>query len=412
MLKRISYSIILNILSQGILFVVFLISAKLLGPAGRGVISAAVAMVTLMGTLAGFSIGRITSHRIMESGKTAIEYYKDNFFNVFLLLLISITLGFVSFAIIQFAFPNTLGKINPISFWITFLSLPYFVWSSYSMYIFSNMDKIRVQNNIALICKLILLVVSTAYFFSKGLTENIFLFSFSMVNLINFLCDQVYLFKVLKYKLTISWLEVKGLFINGLKVHFDTIGYILYSSLLIVTLNANVDIDEVGLYNFSAQLISIIIIIPTVTSQYINTSCINSTPKLFWPQHKKILGLSLTIILIICLLAYYLLPILISYLGLRFEKSIPFFNLLLLTVLPNSFATLMSPQWLTRGYFKSISAITLLAGISGYVSMLIFVEDLKGYAAVLLNLVIYAIVAVANLFFYFKINAEGTKGCH
>ncbi|WP_341842510.1 oligosaccharide flippase family protein [Chitinophaga caseinilytica] len=289
MLKKISFTVLTNVLNQFLLFIIFLFSAKLFGPEGRGVISSLVATMTLVGAITGLSTGRIIMNEIATDGQSPEAYLKKELSHYLSLSLLSTLAGYLALMVIYCFFPGFFGEVAPLHIGIMAISLPYYVWSSYSSYFFSTIGIITLQNKIIVVTKFLFMIVLAALYLTNALTLTCFLSLFSLFNLLNLLLDQYYIRKSVRFDIIIrpDWKRISRIARQSLNIHLDTIGYILYSSMTIVVLNIYMELKDVGLFNFAAQLISILIVVPRITSQFINTEIVRKGADAIWPFQKR-----------------------------------------------------------------------------------------------------------------------------
>lgn len=408
MFKNISLTVLINIGNQFLLFIIFLLSAKMFGPEGRGVVSSLVASVTLIGSFFGFSIGRIVMNEVLKHGVPPEVYLQNNYANYFAILILSTIASILCTISLLVFFPGFFGEISFVYIAIIFLGLPYYVWSSYSIYFYSIIGKTLIQNKITIIVKFIFLALLGGLFFLNMLTLKAFIWLFSFINLLQFFTDQFYLRKRIKYNLKVNRREIVLLFKKSTMIHIDTVGYILYSSLVVVILNIYLPVKDVGYFNFAAQLISIILVVPTIVSQFLNAEIAKLGCDGVWPLQKKIILLTCVVVLLIAGAAYFLLPMLILVFKLKFQPSIPIFKLLIFSLLPNAFCSLMSPQWLGRGLFKYVSYLTLVCGAIGFAILFFTIKWLGITSGIVANITIFLLMALVNVYFFFWINKRAS----
>lgn len=406
MFRNVSLTVLINIGNQALLFIIFLLSAKMFGPEGRGVVSSLVATVTLVGSFFGFSIGRIVMNEVLSNNTSPELYLKSKYANYLAILFISTFTGIVFTVFLILFFPGFFGQISFTYVAIIFLGLPYYVWSSYSIYFYSILGKTLVQNKITIAVKFIFLALLGIMFFMHILTLKVFVGLFSFVNLLQFTIDQRYLKGRIGYDSKVTRSVILLLLKRSSMIHIDTVGYILYSSLVVVVLNIYLPVKEVGYFNFAAQLISIILVVPTIVSQFLNAEIAKMGCDGVWPLQKKVILLTCGVVIVIGGMSYLLLPFLISVFNLKFQESIPIFNLLIISLLPNTFCSLMSPQWLGRGLFKYVSYLTLFSGAVGFAILFCTIKRLGVSSGIVANIVIFSVMALVNLYFFFWINKK------
>lgn len=405
MIKNISFSVVLNAFSQIVLFAIFLFSAKIFGPEGRGAFSAIISLITLIGTVVGLSIGRVCAHEILSLKLTPESFFKKYFGTIGLIYVFTIVIGYLVFLFLELFYSKLFGKVELKFILILFVSLPYFIWNSYSVYLFSALDKILLQNKIGFFMKVLIFVLLLLMYAFNILSFTTFIIIYAIVNTLNLFLEHIMFYKEVKYELAVDFTYMSKIIFKCFQIHLDTIGYILYSSLTVVILNMNISLEELGYYNFALQLTSIIIIIPTIIAQYLNGLILNSSPDIFWPNHKRIMLYTMLICTVVMMISYFTIPILIDIAHLKFKPSLFIFNILLITILPNSFTILMGPQWLSRGHFKTISSITLICGVIGFIFLTMSVKTLGVMSGVYTILIIYFISTIINVIFFLKINA-------
>jgi len=340
-----------------------IITARLLGPEGRGVVAATISWVTLFSSLGSLSIHHVIVYRAAQTEEN--EWFSNTFGALCFLTLFLTFLGVGIFCLIYWASSGRLfGKIALPVMILGFMRLLPLMWENYASSLLITIDKLRFYNKRLVIAQSIniLMICLFVAVFKWGVNGAL------LASLITHFyiagAGFVVLWESAGRKLKIDPSEVIFLVKSGFKLHLTSIGGYLRSQTDILMLNYFATKSEVGWYQLAAHLTNMILILPESGVRVFQSRIGKSTPNKIWPEQKKI---SLQILFLLaagCIFAYFFAPALIHFIaGKNFIESVHVFIWLMPAVLGRSFSILMGIQWIGRGLFWQISIITIAAAL-------------------------------------------------
>ncbi|OAI23129.1 hypothetical protein A1356_17945 [Methylomonas koyamae] len=158
--------------------------------------------------------------------------------------------------------------------------------------------------------------------------------------------------------------ELKELLIGGAKLHLNTIGSFLFTSANILILNQYHGPEQTGYFQLATQLLGVLMIIPQAASMVIFGEVTSLGPNGAWPNNKRVLIQTTSLMTILSVFAAYCAPWGITLLaGESFQPAVTAFQWMSLGVIGMTFSTVMAPQWIGRGYFWQAAGLTVLVGL-------------------------------------------------
>lgn len=172
-----------------------------------------------------------------------------------------------------------------------------------------------------------------------------------------------------------------GLLRDGAKVHAAQVGHYVYGSVDVVTLNAVAGPAAVGWYQLALRLIDVGAALPQAAATVFRARQAGRGPREAWAWQRRPILLLLLVALLGGALAWWLAPWLVPLVaGPGFEPTVALFRALLPILLARSLETLLVPQIFARGYFLAGSLLALAsAGCSAALFLwLIPAQGLQG----------------------------------
>lgn len=405
MLRKISYTAIVSIYQNVIGFIVFLITAKIYGSEGRGIVAASNQILTLISTILCFSLGRVLPYLLIGFEQGVPAFFKQNFYSFFYACMgLTIPAG-VCVLFLGWFYPAFLGQLEFRYLLISMVSLPYFLWSATSVIVFSTANLIVKQSRIILINRTIyLLIVLTLIYLIKP-PIFVYLTIISIINLLQFFSEIKVFFNDFKPFRKIDPVFMKKLFSNAIKIHPDTVANLAYLSFITVIINKLMSLKDVGNFSFALQIIAIINIIPSIINQYIISTITEKGVEESWKIQRRYIYITLGFMLFVTFAAIICYSFLISFLNLEsFAESIPVFKILSLSIIPCAFTTMMNSRWITEGRFKQLSIISITNGLLSFGLSYYLIGRYSLLGGAYSYLAAYLLSAGLNFIFFLHIN--------
>lgn len=386
-----------KILSLGISMVSVAVTARWLGPEGRGQIVAITTWIGLVAAIAHLSLGQVALHR--AAGAKDTRWLGPALGSLGLVTFAVSALGWLVLLVLWFATHGKIfGGIAPYLLVAGFAALPFYIWESYGSYLLMAMDRLSVYNRaqvagrIASLPLLLLLLPVMAL----GAFGGLLAVNFGQV--VTSCFGMRKLARLSETRIRPARKVLKDYLGGGVKLHFNAIGTVLFTSTEVVIIQAYLGAKDTGTYQLAQQLASMLLLIPAAAGMVIYSKVGSQGPDGFWPGHKKLMWQMMGLMLLAMVGTAVAAPLIIPLLaGKKFVASIPILQIMLLTIPGKALSQLMAPQWIGRGLFVQASLVTFGVGCLSLAGNLIFTSrfGIRGVLAV--SIVTYAISLAVNL---------------
>lgn len=343
--------------------VTLFVSARLLGPDGRGEFAAAMAWAALFATLCNLSLGQALQHRLQSAQvrPTLAEQLGT-------LAGLGALLSAAALALAGGLYLASAGSVfkglSPLLMGIALAAVPLLVWEQYA----SNMLAAAGQTGL----------LNRAQYGGRSVGFGVF---FLLVMYLHWgvpgalaaqlvgQCLVAAMVAVPLWRLaggSARWArrEVAPLLGAGAVIHMTTVSAFLLDQVSILLINHDLGKRDVGFYQLAQQMVGLLLIVPQSALMVIYGGLARATPDQFWPQQKRLALRVLAGVAVLCAVAYLLAPYMISLVaGQAFDPSAAMFRALLPSVLGISMALLMTPQWIGRGLLKLNTGLTIATGV-------------------------------------------------
>lgn len=381
------------------------ITARYLGPDGRGIIAAAQSWVLTFATLGSLSLSQVVLY--VATGRNRQEWLPNTLGT---LLLVTVVMTLLGSGIMCCAYLATDGSaFNNLSIpviAVVFFGLPFLIFNEYGNAILTAVDRLRIMNRIQIASATVNVVLIYVAIVKLGLGV---MGALAITVIVQLTSSSLIFYDVfrLEKKVEINWPEARKMVMNGLKLHMNAIGSFLFTSVNVLIVNHFRSSTETGYYQLSAQLITVAQIVPLSVSNVVYTIISKKGPNAAWPENKKLLYQSLLLTATFVIVAYFISPLAITIVaGKDFFPSVSLFRILLLSLFGLAVYTIMFGQWVGRGLFLQASLLTLAVGLINTISILIFVPEYGISAAAWSTVLIYSILGIANAGMAFWINKK------
>lgn len=337
------------------------ITARALGPDGRGVYVAAVGWVALFATIGNLSLSQVIIY--IASSKTKKHWLEPVLGSA---LVIVAVVAAIEWTIAATMYGVTGGRVfhhlDAVTLSIAFLALPILLWAENGNSILVALGHLPVVNVSQMV----------------GATAALAL-TFLAVAVLRFGVRGAILSMAIAQGLTAGWAlsailrqagkprvdrAVTGeLLSGGFKLHLNAVGTYLFTQANVLILNHYRAPEETAYFQLAVQLLSAIQIIPTAVSAVSYSLVSRKGPDDAWPEQRRLLLQTTGVIALIAGVAYLLAPVGVRMVfGREFLPAVPLFRILLLSVVGMTFSQVMASQWIGRGLFLQSAILTLIIG--------------------------------------------------
>lgn len=394
------------LLSLATLFV----SARLLGPAGRGEFAAAMAWAALFATLCNLSLGQALQHRLQNASVKPSLAEQLGTLGGLALILSTLALG--AAALMYVGSAGTLFKgLSPALMAVALACVPLLVWEQYASNILAASAQTGLLNRSQYVGRSIgfLVFFLLVMYLQWGVLGA--LASQWVGQLLVALMVAVPLWQLAGRTVRWAGREVAPLLRAGSVIHMTTVSAFLLDQVSILLINNYLGKQDVGYYQLAQQMIGLMLIVPQSALMVIYGGLANSTPDQFWPKQRRVAKRVLIGLLAVALLAYLLAPTMVALVaGAAFGPSVPMFRALLPTVLGISLALLMTPQWISRGLLALNTGLTIATSVVVVLCSALAIPRFGVDGAIYVRLGVYGVwVPLAQALFWWWCNRSARR---
>jgi O-antigen/teichoic acid export membrane protein len=337
------------------------ITARYLGPAGRGVYIAAVSWVTAFSTLGYLSLSQVIV--FMATGKEPEEWMPRVVGTLLAILAVIAILGWCVAAGIHFWRGGALFRnLSPAVLLAAFCGLPFLLWVENGNGILMAIGKLHVLNTAQVSGATASLILTFAFIriLQQGVTGA--LVALAISNAIVVTISLGYIVRRVSV-IRFDGGAARELLTGGAKLHLNAIGTYLFTQANVLILNYYRSPQETAYYQLSVQLVTAMQLIPMAVSTVAYSIVARDGPDASWPEHRKLLGEVLLLVVALGVVAYFVSPLAIRVIfGAAFLPSVRLFRILLLAIVGMTMSAVMASQWISRGLFLQAALLTLFVG--------------------------------------------------
>jgi antigen flippase len=372
-----------------------MITARLLGPAGRGTFAATTSWVGLAATFGTLSLGQVLLHHV--AGKPSEEWLAETAGTALATTAAVTLVGWIAIAVL---YATTGGRmfnhISPLLLALAFAALPFMIWMDTGRYLLLALDALSTANwaqigGAVTTLTAIVLLVGIARLGVAGAVGAATIATACVATVMGA--------AVLRRtpRLDVSTPLLKQLLRGSSQLHLNAIGTYLFTQASVLVLNYYQPPEQTGYYQLAMQLFSMTLILSmsmgTVSFGLVAKRGVNEA----WPDQRRLLVQSAGMIAVVSAIGYWLAPLGIRLVaGDRFLPAVPLFRTVLPALLGATFSTIMASQWIGRGLFRQAAGFTIAVGILSLALDLALVPHYGARGALVSTLATYAISVIGN----------------
>jgi O-antigen/teichoic acid export membrane protein len=358
------------------------ITARVLGPSGRGLIATATTWALLFSTFGCLSLGQVAIHR--ATGKDPSEWL-GSVLTVLLVMTGAVTLvGWIVATVIYLATDGeAYGRVPVYALVLGFATLPFLVWEQYGSSLLMALGRISVYNRAEIVGRSVgvALVVVLVALAGAGVAGA--LVALIVAQAMVAAAGLRYLIRRAGTALALSRAALREMLVGGAKLHLNAVGTFLFTGAAILIVQSIRGPAETGAFQVVAQLMNVALIVPQAAAMVLYGEVARLGPDSAWLANRRVLLRLLPVIVAAALIGSLLAPTLLPLvLGDDFSSAVPIFQLLAFALVGQATSAIMAPQWIGRGLFWQASAITVALGIANVIACfpLVYAYGMKGAA--------------------------------
>ena len=340
------------------------LTARWLGPEGRGIVVVITTWVTLVAGIVHLSVGQVLVHR--AANRAFKDWFAPALVAVATFTAIATVIGWAAVSLVYGIAGERLFKgIPALAFAIGLSALPFLVWERYGSALLSIVGLLKAYNWAQIIGRSFGLLVLAVTIKVLGLGIYGFLIAFVSGQMIVAGAGVTALVRQAGLRAQGVSQALVELLRDGLKLHLNAIGVLLFSGVDILMLQYFRGPEATAIFQLPMQLFLALLLIPQSAQLALQARVTSGSRAVFWREHRMIIALIIGGMSLIAAALWVVAPLVVGVIGgAGFEDSATVFRILLIGVPWACFNTLMAIQWITRGYFYQASIITLATGLT------------------------------------------------
>jgi enterobacterial common antigen flippase len=371
------------------------ITARLLGPDGRGVLAAATSWGLLFATLGSFSIGQVLVHRATGAEQSA--WLPEAAGAMIAVIGGSVAIIWTAVAAVYFANPSALfNNMTGAQLLLAVLPVPLIMWNENGRYVLYSLGALRTANAGAILgaavsLLAVLLFVAVLKWQIAGALLALVASSFATT-----VVTARHIVRRLE-AVKINWRATKEVLRSAGQLHLNAIGTYLFTQASVVILNHYRAPDEVGYYQLAIQCLNLSLVLASAVSAVAYAIVSRNGPNEAWSQQRKLLLQSLGVSFVAASAGWILAPTAIHLIaGHQFDATVPLYRIVSFALVGGTLSAVMASQWIGRGLFWQTSLITLIVGCISVSCDFVLIPKFGMRGAVVSTVVTYALSVVGN----------------
>ncbi len=340
------------------------LTARWLGPEGRGEYAAALAWVATFVGIAHGSLAEVASQRL--SG-----HAHEQRFRVVAMALVCACLGltvvaWVAAAVLWHVRPQMFGQLSAGLLVLAFAYVPWMIWEIYGAALLIMSERIVLANislvlgrTLSIFCVLLAVGVwdlGVMGVLLAGLAGQVLVSSGAIWLVWQRCARHLPSWSVIRA-------EFKPLLWGSARLHLNALGAMLLGSTSVLIINARLGAEATGQFQLAQQLIGVLLVAAQAAMQLLYGRLGAVGVDAAWEIQRwmifRVVGLTMLAGTAAALLAPWWL---VWVAGPGFEDAVALFQMLVPGLIATSFATLMTPQWIGRGLFLTVSMTAIATG--------------------------------------------------
>jgi O-antigen/teichoic acid export membrane protein len=384
-----------NVIVLGASAVTVFITARYLGPDGRGVLAAASSWVSLFSTLGTFSIGSVIIHHAVE--RRGADWLPDVAGTLLLLVGATTVCGWLlAWFVYVLSSGAAFSHLSPGVLALAFVSLPLLIWNEDSRGVLYALGLLRNWNVSVSVGSAVTIagVVGLVAVWHGGVAGALIAAALANVAIASQTGWQIF---SRARSIRPHGPTARTLFGRGLQLHLNTIGAFLFTQTSVLILNGYRSPAEVGFYQLAIQLLNFTLVFATSLGAVSYGIVADHGPDGAWPQQRQLLAFSVLLAGGMAVAGAFLAPVAIGVIaGIAFLPSVELFRIVVFALVGATFSSVLASQWIARGLFWQTAVITLAVGLLSLASDFLLIPLYGMHGAVVSTLLTYGLSVLAN----------------
>lgn len=372
-----------------------IITARFLGPQGRGVIAAATSWVSLFVTFGHFSLSNVIVYLL--SGKDRERLLPAVTGSVLALTAATTLIGWAVAGAMNVATHGRIFQhVAPLALVIAFAGLPFLLWMENGnslLIVLGDLKRLNLAQAAGTTIGVGLVALAVGVL-NGGVAAALGATVASYVVVVS-----LGLHRIIEASrpLTVSRVMLRGLIGGGTRLHLSAVSTFFFTHIAVILLNQFRPVAEVGFFQLAMQLTLAMQVVPMAISVVAYSIVTRDGADGAWPEHRSLILQTMLYTAAAAMIAYLAAPVVVPLLaGRAFQPAVPIFRVAALSIFGMGLSSVMAPQWVARGHFLGITMLAVVAATAGLIGNFILIPRYGMLAAAWVMAGSYAIHLVGH----------------
>jgi O-antigen/teichoic acid export membrane protein len=381
------------------------ITARFLGPHGRGVIAAATSWVAMFVTFGHLSLAHVLVYLLGPRERERIFPAVTG--SVLVITAAIALLGWTIAAAMQLlSGGRAFHHIPAAVLVVAFAGLPLLLWMENGNSLLIVLGDLR-RLNVAQIAGTTTAIVLVAV--AVGVMKGGIIAALASTLVSYVVVTGLGLARVLRHARPLSFSPVmaRQLLSGGARLHLSAVGSVLLTHAGVILLNQFRPVAETAYFQLAIQLTTATQVVPMAFAVVAYSLVSRDGADGAWPEHRRLIVQTLLYAAVAAAGSYILAPFVVPLLaGRGFEPTVALFRILTLAIFGMSLGVVMAPQWVARGYFLQVTLLVMVPAAVAVIGNILLIPKYGMVAAAWMMVASYAIHLLGNLAFAWRIEAR------
>jgi antigen flippase len=374
------------------------ITARVLGPEGRGVIAAVTSWVALFVTFGHFSLSSVIVYLLGGEDRERLLPIVTG--SVLALTTVITLLGWAVGAVMYLATHGRVFQhIPPLVLAVAFAGLPLLLWMENGnslLIILGDLKRLNLAQAAGTTIGILLVSILVGVW-KGGVATALTATLISYIVIIGLGLQRIV---VSSRPLAVSRSILHQLMSGGIRLHLAAISTFFFTNIAVILLNHFRPVAEAGFFQLTMQLTLAMQVVPMAVAIVAYSIVTRDGADAAWGEHRALILQTLLYSAVAAVIAYVAAPIAIPLLaGRAFLPAVPVFRVVALSIFGMGLMAVMAPQWVARGYFLRIALISVFAALVGVTGNYLLIPRYGMAACAWVMVASYTIHFVANVVF-------------
>jgi O-antigen/teichoic acid export membrane protein len=372
-----------------------ILTARLLGADGRGVVAAAASWVALFAVVSGLSVGQVIV--FLAAGRLEQEWLSRTLAAVLLLIGVATALAWSGIAIGQiWRHGELFENLDWIIAAVAFAMLPLVMWNDCATALLAAIESLNILNRWQVIGATA--SIAAVALFVAGFRWGVFgaVMGTGIYHLVFTAGTLTHLVRRTGGVQHDGYV-VKRLLSGGVRLHVNAIANFVVMQANVLIISTTRPIRETGQFHFALQLVTGMQILPTVINLVATGFVTREGPDQAWQHQRRLLTQSMGATTAVVLLGYVAAAPVVRWTGgTEFLPAVPMLRVLMLSLFGMTFSMVMASQWIARGLFSTITAVSIFMATASLTANYFYVPRYGAIASAWITVAVYSAGILVN----------------